>query len=167
MNGLDPVVSSLFYGSSDHAKGKLKCIQWLLKEGILKLADLYPQNLDLLTNTYPEMLDFLIKNNLFKVNQKLNGGWGNSLLHHCHKPEMVQFLIQKGANVNAKNEAGEAPLHILATVRGHNVKPFLESIQLLLENGADVNSKDSKGRTPLSRASEPKVKKLLISYGAI
>ena len=44
---------------------------------------------------------------------------------------------------------------------------YLESIRILLKNGADVNAKDDMGRTPLSRAQDPRVRKLLIEYGAV
>jgi ankyrin repeat protein len=50
--------------------------------------------------------------------------------------EIVQLLLEKGADVNAKNKYGRTAL-IYATERG-----YTEIVQLLLEKGADVNAKD-------------------------
>lgn len=62
--------------------------------------------------------------------------------------EMVDFLVEKGANVNArqKNEDGGTPLHWAA---------FLGRIEVarrLIEAGADVNAEDNRERTPLDVA---------------
>jgi len=55
--------------------------------------------------------------------------------------EIGKFLLEKGANVNAKDDNGVTPLH--------KVMVRTEIVQLLLEKGADVNAKDKWGRTPL------------------
>ncbi|MGO9265654.1 MAG: ankyrin repeat domain-containing protein [Candidatus Binataceae bacterium] len=60
----------------------------------------------------------------------------------------VQALIDKGADVNAKNLAGTTPL-IWASQNGH-----LDVVQLLLDKGADVNAKQNNdGATALMIAS--------------
>ena len=47
---------------------------------------------------------------------------------------MTEFLLRKGANVNATNKNHGTPLHLAAFV-GH-----LEIVKLLAENGADLNA---------------------------
>jgi hypothetical protein len=58
--------------------------------------------------------------------------------------EMIELLIKNGADVNKKNNWGEAPL-TLAVGRGNQ-----EITKFLLSKGADVNAKDSQNTTELS-----------------
>jgi ankyrin repeat protein len=72
----------------------------------------------------------------------------------------VQAELDKGVDVNAKDEFGRTPLHYAATK---------EIAELLIAKGADVNAKDMPGFTPLHRAarfSRYEIAKLLISKGA-
>jgi len=56
----------------------------------------------------------------------------------------IQHLLDKGVDINAKNNNGETPLHIAVC------KERPEVVTLLLKNGADVNAKDDLyGFTPL------------------
>lgn len=61
-------------------------------------------------------------------------------LGHSH---LAQFLIENGANVNAKNEREEAPLHRAANFNHAAV------ITVLLDNAADIEARDSLGGTAL------------------
>jgi ankyrin repeat protein len=54
--------------------------------------------------------------------------------------EIAQFLIDRGAKVNAANDEGITPLH-LAT--------WPAMVTLLLENGADLEARSVRGETPL------------------
>jgi cytohesin len=60
--------------------------------------------------------------------------------------EIVELLITKGANVNAKEEKGWTPLHF-AAYYGHE-----EIVELLITKGANVNAKANDGRTPIDWA---------------
>ena len=62
-----------------------------------------------------------------------------------HDNEIVVYLIEKKANVNAQNiEHDELqPLHAAA------IYDNLEVIDVLVDNGADINSTDIDGNTPL------------------
>jgi ankyrin repeat protein len=52
------------------------------------------------------------------------------------------LLLEKGADVNAKNGFGETPLHC-ACKQGHEENV----VSLLLENGAEVNAQGNDGKT--------------------
>ncbi|NBB89666.1 MAG: hypothetical protein GVY23_00500 [Spirochaetes bacterium] len=73
--------------------------------------------------------------------------------------EVVQTLIDNGANVNSRDVFGRTPLHLAV---GH---PAI--IALLLEAGANVDARDSLSNTPLHRA-VPSIESVdaLISAGA-
>ncbi|SVA93070.1 uncharacterized protein METZ01_LOCUS145924, partial [marine metagenome] len=58
----------------------------------------------------------------------------------------VQAELDKGADVNAKNDDGATPLHHAAE-KGHK-----EIVELLINKGADVNAKNLDGKTPLDAA---------------
>jgi len=73
------------------------------------------------------------------------------------------LLLERGADPNAKDNAGRTPLHF-AAFRGH-----VEVVKLLLERGADPNAKNDAGWTPLHIAAQEghvEVVKLLLERGA-
>ena len=79
--------------------------------------------------------------------------------------EIVELLIAKGADVNAKGGVtkGTIPLHKAAS-NGHK-----EVAEVLIAKGADVNAKSENGRTSLHNAAlsgHKEVVELLISKGA-
>lgn len=101
---------------------------------------------------------------------------GNGALHIAilnGSPELVQFLVHKGANVELLNNAGESPLvisirrglgaHMDALLKKANVNaadkkgvtplmvaiPYGRSANELLDKGARVETKDASGMTPL------------------
>jgi len=76
---------------------------------------------------------------------------------------IVQWIIDAGANVNAKNNIGGTPL-MIASQYGHEV-----CVKLLLDVGADVNAKNKDGWTALmfaSRYGHKDVVELLKKHGA-
>lgn len=60
--------------------------------------------------------------------------------------ENVKALLDKGADVNAKDDKGN-PALICAAKKGD-----ADTVKALLEKGADVNAKDNKGSTALKVA---------------
>jgi ankyrin repeat protein len=74
--------------------------------------------------------------------------------------EFVTYLIDNGADVNAKDVNGSHSLHYAAS-RGHR-----ELSQFLVSKGANVSNKDNYGNTPLHDTASLDVAKLLIKNGA-
>ena len=56
---------------------------------------------------------------------------------------MIEFLIENGADINAKTAHGFTPLLYAAKRGDHSI------IELLAVNGADIDMKDKAGLTPL------------------
>jgi ankyrin repeat protein len=65
----------------------------------------------------------------------------NSAAVYGHR-EIVDALIQKGANINGKDNDGNGALHAAAFLGRTEV------VELLLEKGVDANFKNNKGETP-------------------
>ena len=72
----------------------------------------------------------------------------------------IQAELDKGVDVNAKDNDGRTPLHYAAKYATKQV------VELLIPNGADVNAKDEDGWTPLHFAATKEIVELLINEGA-
>ena len=75
----------------------------------------------------------------------------------------IKDLIERGADVGAKNKWGQTPLHWACE------RNYIEIAKLLLDAGADVEAKSNNGNTPLHWASARnhiETAKLLIDKGA-
>ncbi|MED6306444.1 MAG: ankyrin repeat domain-containing protein, partial [Planctomycetota bacterium] len=76
---------------------------------------------------------------------------------------IVEALVKKGANVNAKNDCGNTALH--GAVKGRREVV----VKLLVEEGAHVNAKKNRGDTPLHMAAlfgKKEVAHRLLEHGA-
>ena len=81
--------------------------------------------------------------------------YGDTPLHYAtgdgtgvgHVP-VVSVLIAAGANVNAKEDEGQVPLHQAA------IKGNIPVISMLIAAGADVNARNGYNQTPLHEAAE-------------
>ncbi len=98
---------------------------------------------------------YLFEHNKYDINQKNNNGENALLLceygnrgwldqYHYVKPDMVEFLVDQGIEVNIKDEEGNTPL--IKACYGNNSL----IVKKLLEAGAEVNGKNNKGETPIS-----------------
>jgi uncharacterized protein len=89
---------------------------------------------------------------------------GIAPLHLAADPEMVQLLVERGAHIDSKSKQGDTPLHI------HCTEPDTEAIiDKLIRLGANVNLLNKSGLTPLdiaeAREEEDKIG-LLLEHGA-
>jgi ankyrin repeat protein len=90
-------------------------------------------------------------------------GYGQTILHTILQTttgpvsfEIIQYLLNHGANPSFSSKNGSTPLHFGAEKSEQVVK-------LLISHGADMNARDRDGRTPLCGAANPAV---LINLGA-
>ena len=60
-----------------------------------------------------------------------------------YKIDIAKYLIEAGAEVNAKDKKGNTPLHYVKNK---------ELAEILIEAGANVNAKNKYGQTPLTMA---------------
>src|SRR4030095_5002730 len=109
----------------------------------------------------PDLLVAIRKGDHSQV-QKLMAGGAEENTPAAPGPKMRKLLVDRGANVNAKNNLGSTALMYAAT--------NLAKARLLVEAGADVKARAKFNATPLSVAvttfgSTP-VLKLLVSKGA-
>ena len=87
--------------------------------------------------------------------------------------EAAEFLILKGADVNARRSGGYTALHGATREAGLDVGLGRGDpagvAQLLIDNGANINAQDSIGETPLHMAvsnATPEVLRILLAAGA-
>jgi ankyrin repeat protein len=77
--------------------------------------------------------------------------------------DIAAFLLEKGAQVDGRDEGKRTPLH-WAALFGH-----IDVVKMLIAKNADVNAKSVEGRTPLfisQKKGHKTISDLLISHGA-
>jgi hypothetical protein len=98
-------------------------------------------------------------------------GAGHSLLHlavEMGNAERAQLLIDKGADIEARNKAGGTPL-FMAVNDDISYEEAVECIDVLLNAGANINAKGIRDLTPMGwakRWGNKKIAKYLKSRGA-
>jgi len=70
-------------------------------------------------------------------------------LYTLGNPDLLQFLIQNDANVNALNVRGNTPIHLLAMSSFQTNEEKEECCQILIASGADLTF----GETPYDQVS--------------
>ncbi|KAI1309395.1 Myotrophin [Halotydeus destructor] len=101
-----------------------------------------------------QVREHIEKNNI-EVNSSIDG---RPLIHYAADyghTEVIQYLIQKGANVNSTDKHGISAL-LAAIWEGH-----VSSVKLMLEKGADKSGKTPDGKSYLEAADDEEIKKLL------
>ncbi|MHC4201279.1 MAG: ankyrin repeat domain-containing protein [Planctomycetota bacterium] len=95
----------------------------------------------------------------------LAAGCGPSLLDAAYfgRTEEAERLLEEGADVGARTEGGDTPLHVAAD-KGH-----ADIVRALLAHGAEISARDSQGDTPLhagANRGHRAVVELLLAKGA-
>ncbi|RYC54519.1 hypothetical protein CHU98_g11694 [Xylaria longipes] len=96
-----------------------------------------------LTTESPSILVVRYLVDTCKANVNLEGGELKYPIIQAYRKsdlEIIRFLIEAGANVNAKDHAGRSPIHFVY-YSGHN------DIDVLLDHGANLGARDKLGRT--------------------
>ena len=85
-----------------------------------------------------------------EVRERLN----SELLKAAKEGELsrIKTILEKGADVNAKGNFGDTPLHHATHYAAANCN--IEIVRFLIEKGADVNSETGLGDSPLAIAAE-------------
>ncbi|AVP87839.1 hypothetical protein phytr_9100 [Candidatus Phycorickettsia trachydisci] len=137
---------------------KMGMVTELIKKGAkAELMDLYKS----IAFCMPENFIISLVNTLDDVNVKGKDGYTFGHIASLYGLQKVlDFLLDKGANIHSLNDFGHTWLH-MATVGGQN-----STIQFLLARGAKEKAKDFAGNTPLHYAKTGETVKLLIESGA-
>ncbi len=80
---------------------------------------------------------------------------GNTPLHNAHDAYIADQLIAKGADVNAVNKKGDAPIHT-AIMSYHD-----DVVEILLAYDADKLKVNGTGLTPLQLAKKYEASKIV------
>ena len=118
------------------AKGSVDDIRYFIDQGV-----------DVNEKSNEDFENQVYTNDSRKIILDINGTPLHYAAHHNPDIEVVKYLIEKGADANAKTDVGVTPPDLAA---GHN--PNMEILKYLVENGADANLKDGRDWTPLHYA---------------
>ena len=94
---------------------------------------------------------------------ELDGGYPINHAMNYNRNEIVRYLVERGADVNAKQDGHYTPL--MSAAEGGNA----DMVALLLQHGADINATDKHGNTAFWKAvhgTHLEVVKLLVEAGA-
>ena len=72
--------------------------------------------------------------------------------------EVMNYLIEHGADVNARDANGETPLHLITELK---YGADLDVVKFLVEHGADVNARNNDGWTPCDVAKDDDIRKVM------
>ena len=148
--------------------GSIETVKLLIKKG----ASFNQPNQGMLTPIHEaamkghiEVVKYLINNG---VDIDCKGGkFGSSLLHlaaQFGKPELVAVLLERGSNINIKNNMGSTPLLIAIRNKNYNI------VKLLIDQGCDIYAMDKERNTVFHFAAFLgcfEIVKLLIEKGAL
>jgi ankyrin repeat protein len=76
---------------------------------------------------------------------------------HRNHIDIMQVLLDHGADPNARDNDNSTPLHHSSWWQRGNYPPYrgtVEGTRLLLQHGAIIEAEDNEGRTPLQLALE-------------
>ena len=93
-------------------------------------------------------VEFFVRRGVANVNQRdTSNQLGNLVIHVAAESNpdaaVLEYLINQGADVNARNNTSNTPLHLAA-----RRNPNVEVLRHLIDRGADVNARNESGETP-------------------
>jgi ankyrin repeat protein len=123
--------------------GSAPMIEWLLSKG----ADVEAANTEAMTPLFEAIRNG--KDDAARVLIEKGAKTGGALQRAAMKNRtaVMELLIAKGADIEAKDSQGYTPLSMVTRISG----PF-EALELLVKKGANINLPDSLGNTPLDNA---------------
>ncbi|RWS15412.1 hypothetical protein B4U79_11950 [Dinothrombium tinctorium] len=108
-----------------------------------------------------EQVQEYINQSKIDVNECVDGRMPLHYAADYGQKDIIRFLIEKGANVNALDKHGISPL-LAAIWEGHT-----DCIKLMIEKGASIDGKTPEGLTYFEAAEKQEIKNLLKSLKAI
>lgn len=85
------------------------------------------------------------------------------------KLEFLKLILANGIDINLRStHNGETPLYYATrqSLMSAEMDKRIQAVEFLLANGADPNVADKDGKTPYQIAQQPKVRELLLKFGA-
>jgi ankyrin repeat protein len=77
---------------------------------------------------------------------------GNTPLLRSHQTPMLALLLERGANVNARDNEGSTKLHDICCMMKSSPGAAFANVTLLVQAGIDLNAKNNNGETALFTA---------------
>lgn len=94
------------------------------------------------------------------ANVKVRGKDNNTLLHICLSAPMAAVLLNNRAEINARNDFNQIPLH--SSMR----RALTKLSQFLIDQGSDLNAQENNGTAPLHLAQDPKINNFILDRSA-
>lgn len=110
-----------------HEKGHLEIAEMLLPEMVLAFRDA------VVDDQVDDVTQWLCQDHEMVEAEFVAGRGIGRALHHCQSAEMIEVLLQVGADIDALNSLQESPLTLQLRMG------TLASVQYLLERGANPN----------------------------
>lgn len=87
---------------------------------------------------------------------------GKTPLLKSENKHVTRMLIERGADIHARDARGNTKLHLEVNKRN----PEIEILELLVSKGADINAQNQDLETPLHRAGSRMAVEFLLNHGA-
>jgi len=130
------------------SRGKADMIGLLLSRGALTSPQDRDGETPLHIAVYLKKFDCSRELARYGAEANARDSYGNTPLHHAREKEVIEFLLSKGADINAKDNQGQTLLMSCAS-SGNS-----EMMRFLVSKKADIKTRNRAGRTPLHTAAK-------------